>query len=82
MSYYHFKKLHCRVAEIVHHRATAGDCTHLLLRSRWKPTAGGIMVLVFLCVLLVLFGELCTQLFCMCAACVICCIVQHEVTVG
>ena len=41
MSYYHFKKLHHRVAEIVHHRATSGDRTHLLFWSRWKPTAGG-----------------------------------------
>jgi hypothetical protein len=30
MSYFHFKKLHRHVAEIVHHHAMSGDRTHLL----------------------------------------------------
>ncbi len=31
MSYYHCKKLHHRVAEIVHHRATSGDHNHFFV---------------------------------------------------
>jgi hypothetical protein len=59
------EKLHWRVAEIVRHHVTWGDCTHLLFWSRWKPAAGGIMVSVFF------LGVCCLLFFC----------VVHEVTV-
>ncbi len=60
MSYFHFKKLHCHVAEIVRHRATLGDRTHLLFWSRWKPAAGGDHgVSVFLGVCCLLFVVAC-----------------------
>ena len=36
-----FKKLHCHVAEIVSHRETLGNRTHLLIWSCWKPAARG-----------------------------------------
>ena len=35
------KKMHRRVAEIVRHCAMLGDHTRLLIRSLWKPAAGG-----------------------------------------
>jgi len=76
MSYYHFKKLHHRVAEIVHHRATSGDRTHLLFWSRWKPTAGGDHGVGCCCLCCLLC---CARSFFMCAACVVWCSVRYEV---
>jgi len=62
MCYFHFTKLHRRVAKIVHHRVTSGDRTHLLFWSCWKPAAGGDHgVSVFLSVCCLLFAVLCSM---------------------
>jgi hypothetical protein len=62
MSYFQFTTLHPRVAEIVRHRATLGNRTHLLFLSRWKLAAGGDhgVSVCFSCVLLVV----CSVLLC------------------
>ena len=64
MSLFHFTKLHRHVAEIVHHHATLGDCTHLLFWSRLKPEAGRDHGVVF---------------FQVCAACcLLCCAARSD----
>ncbi len=71
MSYYHFKKLHRRVAEIVH-RAIALTYYFEAAGSR-RP--GGIMVSGAACVVCCVVHEV----FFMCAACVLWCCVRSDV---
>jgi hypothetical protein len=65
MGYFHLKKLHRRVAEIVRHHVTSGDRTHLLFEAAGSRRPGGIMVSVFF------LGVCCLFFFC----------VVHEVIV-
>jgi hypothetical protein len=78
MSYYHFKKLHRRVAEIVH------ALTYYFEAAGSRRPGGDHGVGFFMCAACVVCCVV-HEVFFMCAACILCCLLclQHEVvTVG